>query len=155
MGNAYAPSYYGCCLIRRHACYLTETTYPVSGYFFKMFSNLLPLSYIHSSKKVMCYKVHIWEKPISELVAFILLSCSCNYFKFWMNLVLMKCCVSSIIPATQVTMFLPWLGREEITLWRGGGDSLISMWMELITNANCNQKGISLPNWEIIAQLCW
>lgn len=48
------------------------------------------------------------------------------------------------------SIFLLWLGRAVITLWLGGGDSLISMWMELITNANCNQKGISPPNSEII-----
>lgn len=50
--------------------------------------------------------------------------------------------------------------RDNIVTWRGwgggggGGDSLISMWMELITNANCNQRGISPTNWEIIARLC-
>lgn len=74
----------------------------------------------------------------------------CFILRFLLHL-LKKCCI--IVP-NSCSIFLLWLGREVITLWSGGGGSLISMWMELITNANCNQKGISPPNWEIIARLC-
>lgn len=73
--------------------------------------------------------------------------------EFWINLLRKHVMVHNSCHTGSI--FLLWLGREVITLWSGGGDSLISIWMELITNANCNQKGISPPNWEIITWLCW
>lgn len=76
------------------------------------------------------------------------------FFEFWLNMP-RKRCVLDHDSCHSGSISLLRLGREVITLWWGGGDSLISMWMELITNANCNQKGISAPNGEIITWLCW
>lgn len=105
---------------------LTETAHPDPGCLFNIPPNKQTLNYI-SIQNMMYNKV--WKKnPQSELVRCILTRCpalccpcSCNYFTIWLNLVLMKSCVSApIIPATQGMLVPPlaWQRGDNIVMGR-------------------------------------
>lgn len=100
---------------------LTENTQLVSGRCF-----LIALSYIYSSKKkkkpriINCKPEMNHPSILRKRPAFSHFV-SCDYFNFWLNLVLMICCVSSHNSChTQADRVppLPWQGGDNIVTGR-------------------------------------